>query len=87
LSLTKVNSNVKSKAKILFLRTGNSCRSQMAEGYAKFLGANSKRWPLDVLEKVQSSKEEIIAEFRHVRDDVKRHVTELFNNLELSLAP
>lgn len=30
----------KRKARILFLCTGNSCRSQMAEGYAKALGAD-----------------------------------------------
>ena len=142
------------KARILFLCTGNSCRSQMAEGYAKHFGkdklevqsagieAHGKNpralsimaedgldisnqestivtedmlnwadllisvcghadencpiveipshrlhWPLDDPAKAEGSEEEITAEFRRVRDDVKKRVEDLINNIKLYLEP
>ena len=142
------------KAKILFLCTGNSCRSQMAEGYAKSLGSDKlevqsagieahgknpralsimakdnvdisgqestvvsdemlnwadlmvtvcghadehcpavgkdlvrRHWPLDDPAKATGTEEEITLEFRRVRDDVKRRVTDLIDNLPSYLEP
>lgn len=46
-----------------------------------------KHWPLDDPAKAQGSEEEITAEFRRVRDDVKRRVSDLINNLESNLEP
>lgn len=80
MSLTKANDHVKSKAKNLFLCAANFC-CLIEENLHR------KHWTLDDPEKIQGSEEEIIAEFRRVRNDVKRNITELFNNLELSLAP
>ncbi|NPV80200.1 MAG: arsenate reductase (thioredoxin) [Firmicutes bacterium] len=136
------------KRKIMFLCTGNSCRSQMAEGFARALfgdswevysagiepaGVNPRaievmrevgidismqtsdpiesrllremdlvvtlcgdaeercpvtppsvsriHWPLPDPARAKGSEEEIMAEFRKVRDDIKRRVEDLLRGL------
>lgn len=138
-----------SKTHLLFLCTGNSCRSQIAEGWAKHLGGDSLvaesagieahgknpraitvmreagvdisgqestrvtddminradivvtvcghadehcpalpaskkkiHWPLADPAKATGTEDEIMAQFRATRDDIKRRVADLISSLE-----
>lgn len=140
----------KRKARILFLCDGNSCRSQMAEGYANALGGKwlearsagivahgknskaieimledqiditsqestvvdnemiswadlivtvcshvdshclvlpggirKKHWPLSDPAKAQGTDDEIMQEFRSVRDEVKRRVLGMLGGMKM----
>ena len=53
------------KKRILFLCTGNACRSQMAEGWARHLLGGR------VEADSTGSEEDVLAAFRRVRDELR----------------
>ncbi len=62
------------KKGVLFVCTANSCRSQIAKGLANSL------WG-DKMEAFSAgSKEEILREFRRVRDEIKTKLEEYFHS-------
>lgn len=69
--------------RIIFLCTGNSCRSQMAEGFARHLGGDSYEVYSAGLEahglnpRAVAVMAEVLARFRAVRDEIRRRVEAL----------
>lgn len=59
--------DARDKIRVLFLCTGNSCRSQMAEGWARSL----------LRETVEPSSAGIFAHYRRVRDEIRGFVMSL----------
>jgi len=63
--------------KIMFLCTGNSCRSQMAEGFAREIGKgviepySAGLSPKGINERAEQVIKEVMNEFRRVRDEKK----------------
>ena len=79
---------------ILFLCTGHSCRSQIAEGWARHVGGDhvevesagieghgKNPRPLTDPAKATGTEEEIMSEFRATRDEVKTRVRDLLAEL------
>ncbi len=80
---------------ILFLCTGNSCRSQMAEGWAReLLGGQVEPYSAGVTPKEVDPRavqvmaagavgeEEILAPYRQIRDEIRAWVEGIPDNLK-----
>jgi protein-tyrosine-phosphatase len=75
------------KIDILFLCTGNSCRSQMAEGWAREL-IEDRVNPLDDPPRLAASartEQEALNHYRRVRDEIRDLVRTLPDSLETLL--
>jgi len=69
-----------SKLKILFLCTGNSCRSQMAEGWAKALqGESLEAWSAGV--EIHGLNERAVQVMGEVGVDISGHRSKLVDDL------
>jgi arsenate reductase (thioredoxin) len=70
---------MKEKKKILFLCTGNSCRSQMAEAWTRHLRNNNyEAFSASITPKeVDPSAIRAMEPYRRVRDEIKAFIMEL----------
>jgi len=66
------------KKRVLFLCTANSSRSQMAEGITNIGGTKKMHIGFDDPAKATGTQEEILNEFRHIRDEIKGKLSEFF---------
>jgi len=74
-----MKSNMQEKPRILFLCTGNSCRSQMAEGWMRHLYGDSKVLHRGFddppsMTKNAGTEEEELTVYRRVRDEIRDNI-------------